>query len=131
MTALNLVYVLAFIDFIGVNASRVVLQLFALDLHASPTEVGLLGLAFINAQAYIWSQMGLAVSQGTFSIMFYAVTGTITALAIAGVVFSTVTAFRFLGGRTTDHESVSAHALYWYAFSAVFAVLWFVVYVTK
>ena len=42
MTALNLVYVLAFIDFIGVNASRVVLQLFALDLHASPTEVGLL-----------------------------------------------------------------------------------------
>lgn len=42
MTALNLVYVLAFIDFIGVNASRVVLQLFSLELHASPTEVGLL-----------------------------------------------------------------------------------------
>ena len=93
--------------------------------------VGLLGLAFINAQAYIWSQMALPVDQGSFSIMFYAVTGTITALAIAGVVFSAVTAFRFLGGRTSDRESVSAHALYWYAFSAIFSVLWFVVYVTK
>lgn len=93
--------------------------------------VGLLGLAFINAQAYIWQQMGLPVAQGSFSIMFYAVTGTITALAIAGVVFSAVTLFRFLGGRTSDHESVAAHALYWYAFSAIFSVLWFVVYVTK
>ena len=36
------IYSLAFIDFIGVNASRVVLQLFALDLGASPTQVGLL-----------------------------------------------------------------------------------------
>jgi len=26
---------------------------------------------------------------------------------------------------------VSAHALYWYTYSALFTVLWFVVYVTK
>ena len=47
------------------------------------------------------------------------------------LVFSAVTAFRYLGGRTTDREIVSAHAMYWYFLSAVFAVLWFVVYVTK
>jgi cytochrome c oxidase subunit 3 len=68
---------------------------------------------------------------GTFSAMFYAFTGVMTALAIIGVVFSAVTAFRFLGGRTTDREIVSAHAMYWYFLSVVFTMLWFVVYVTK
>ena len=40
--ALNLVFAITLIGFIGVNASRVVLQLFALELGASPTEVGIL-----------------------------------------------------------------------------------------
>ena len=52
-------------------------------------------------------------------------------LAIVGVVFSAVTAFRFLGGRITDREIVSAHAMYWYFLSVAFVALWFVVYVTK
>ena len=93
--------------------------------------VGLMGLAFINAQAYIYSQMRLPADGGTFNAMFYALTGAMTALAIIGVVFCAVTAFRYLGGRTTDRELVSAHALYWYVLSAGFAALWFVVYVTK
>lgn len=92
---------------------------------------GLMGLAFINAQAFIFATTGLPANQGTYSYLFYAITGVVMALAIAGVVFTSVTAFRYLGGRTTDRAVVSAHALYWYAFSAVFAVVWFVVYVTK
>ena len=39
---LNLTFAVTLIGFIGVNAARVVLQLYALELHASPTEVGLL-----------------------------------------------------------------------------------------
>lgn len=93
--------------------------------------VGLMGLAFINAQAYIYSQMHLPADGGTFNAMFYAITGVMMALAIIGVAFSAVTAFRYLGGRTTDRELVSAHALYWYVLSAGFTALWFVVYVTK
>ena len=50
---------------------------------------------------------------------------------IGGIVFSVVTAFRYLGGRTREREIVAAHALYWYFTGAVFAALWFVVYVTK
>jgi len=91
----------------------------------------LLGVALINAQAYIWGTMGLAANGGTYNIMFYAVTGVTTALMIIGVVFSAITAFRYLGGRDTDREVVAAHALYWYCFSAIFALVWFVVYVTK
>jgi heme/copper-type cytochrome/quinol oxidase subunit 3 len=93
--------------------------------------VGLLGLAFVNAQAFIYATMKVPANQGSFSVMFYTVTGAAMLLAIIGIMFSAATAFRYLGGRTTDRETVSAHALYWYAFSAVFAVLWFVVYVTK
>jgi cytochrome c oxidase subunit 3 len=93
--------------------------------------VALMGLAFINAQAFVWATMKMPIHQGTYSVLFYALTGAITALAIVGVLFSAATAFRYLGGRTTDREVVSAHALYWYAFSAIFSVLWFVVYVTK
>ena len=92
---------------------------------------GLMGLALINAQAYIYSQVNLPADGGTFNAMFYAITGVMTALAVVGVVFSAVTAFRFLGGRTSDREIVSAHAMYWYFLSVVFTMLWFVVYVTK
>ncbi|MEI8239313.1 MAG: cytochrome c oxidase subunit 3 [Actinomycetota bacterium] len=93
--------------------------------------VALMGVAFINAQAFIWETMKLPVHQGTYSYLFYTLTGTMVALAIIGVVFSAATAFRYLGGRTADREVVSAHALYWYAFSVVFSALWFVVYVIK
>ena len=93
--------------------------------------VGMMGLAFVNAQAYIYSQMKLPADGGTFNSMFYTVTGVMTALVIIGMVFSAVTAFRYLGGRTSDREIVSAHALYWYFLSVAFTMLWFVVYVTK
>lgn len=93
--------------------------------------VALLGIAFINAQAFIWATMGLPVADGSYSVLFYAVTGVLTVMAVIGVTFSVVTAFRYLGGRTTDRELVSAHALYWYSFSVVYSMLWFVVYVTK
>ena len=91
----------------------------------------LMGIAFINAQAFIYATTELAVNQGSYSYLFYAVTGVSTLLAVIGVAFSATTAFRYLGGRTSDRAIVAAHALYWYAYSAVFTAVWFVVYVTK
>jgi heme/copper-type cytochrome/quinol oxidase subunit 3 len=92
---------------------------------------GVMGLAVINAQAFVFSRMAMPVSGGAYNSMFYAITGTFTLLAIIGVAFSAVTAFRYLGGRSSDREIIAAHALYWYSLSAVFCALWFVVYVTK
>ena len=50
--------------------------------------VGLLGLAVINAQAYVWNQIEMPIVDGGYPGMFYAVTGTMTALLIAGVVYT-------------------------------------------
>jgi cytochrome c oxidase subunit 3 len=93
---------------------------------------GLLGLAVINAQASVYYQMGLPIrSENAYGVMFYAFTGTFVVFMIIGVVFSFVSAFRYLGGRTTDREILTAHAIYWYFAAAAFTMLWFVVYVTK
>ena len=93
--------------------------------------VGVVGLAIINAQAYVYNRMALPAADSTFASTFYAVTGTMTALTIIGLVFTAVTAFRLLGGRETDQEIVAAHALYWYVLTAVFSAVWLIVYVSK
>jgi cytochrome c oxidase subunit III len=93
--------------------------------------VALVGLAVINAQVFVYSQMELVIRDGSYQTFFYALTGVFVVLMIIGVFFTLVTAFRHLGGRTRDREIVSAHAMYWYFLGAVYAALWFVVYVTK
>jgi heme/copper-type cytochrome/quinol oxidase subunit 3 len=92
---------------------------------------GVMALSVINAQAFVFNRIALPAKGGAYNSMFYALTGTFTLLALIGIGFTAVTAFRYLGGRSTDREIIAAHALYWYSLSAVFAALWFVVYVTK
>lgn len=93
--------------------------------------VALLGVAVINSLAFVYTQMGMGIADGTYQVLFYGVTGTFIALTIVGIVFSVVAAFRYLGGRTSEREIISAHAMYWYFLSAMYCVLWFVVFVTK
>ena len=90
-----------------------------------------IGAMVINAQAYVYKQMALPAAGGAYNSMFYAITGVFVILTIVGVGFSVVTAIRYPGGRITDREPVAAHAMYWYFLAVVYAVVWFVVYVTK
>lgn len=90
-----------------------------------------LAIAIVNAQAYVWNQVDLPIADDAYAGMFYAVTGTMLALTILGLVFTAVTAFRVLGGRIEDRELVAAHALAWYVLTAVYCAVWLVVYVTK
>ena len=96
--------------------------------------VGIIGAAIVNAQAFIYARMKLPIigkNPTAYNTMFYAITGTFLLLLLVGIGFTIVTAFRYMGGRTSDREIISAHALYWYFLSALFFALWFVVYVTK
>lgn len=92
---------------------------------------GLFGLAILNAQIFIWTEMGVGVRDGAFHSMFYAITGVMAILLVAGIIFTAVAAFRYLGGRTKEIELVSSQALYWYFLTAAFTAVWFVVYVQK
>ncbi len=91
----------------------------------------LMGLAVINAQAFQYHQMEMPIADGVYNSMFYAITGAFVVVMIALIVFNTVTAFRYLGGRTGDREVISSLALFWYISTAIYAAVWFLVYVTK
>ena len=92
---------------------------------------GLMGIAVINAQAYVYNQMELPIAETGYAGMFYAITGTMTVLLVIGLVFTAISAFRFLGGRMADREVVAANALYWYVLATAFSAMWLIVYVTK
>lgn len=93
--------------------------------------VGLLGIAYINGQAFVWYTMAVEIKDEYYGALFYAVTGTMVALVAVGLVYTAVAAFRALGGRLGSAEVLSAHALYWYFVAAAYTAVWFVVYVTK
>jgi cytochrome c oxidase subunit 3 len=92
---------------------------------------GLMAIAFINGQAFVYVDMEVVIRENYYGALFYGVTGTMLALVIAGLVFTTVAAFRALAGRLAETEVLSAHALYWYFVAAAYSAVWFVVYVTK
>jgi heme/copper-type cytochrome/quinol oxidase subunit 3 len=88
-------------------------------------------IALVNVQLAIYSQMGIGVRDGSYMTMFYAVTATMLAIIIICMGFTLLALFRSIAGRAGDRDLVSAHALYCYSMSAIFAALWFVVYVQK
>lgn len=90
-----------------------------------------MGLLILNAQFFVYHEVGLGIADGPYASMFYAITGTFIAFLIIGMLFSAVAAFRFIGGRTGDHELLVAHTIYWFAITAVYCGMWFLVYVTK
>jgi heme/copper-type cytochrome/quinol oxidase subunit 3 len=92
----------------------------------------LLGLAFINATTFIWTNSGLGIDK-TPGLMLYVVTGAHVALVAVAMVFLVLTAFRTIGGASVAHDSemVTAATLFWDVTVAIFAVLWFAIYVTK
>lgn len=93
--------------------------------------VAVLAIAFINGQSFVYSQMEVGIRDNYYGALFYAVTGTMMAIVIAGLVYTTVVAFRALGGRLQETDTLSAHALYWYFAAIAYSAVWFVVYVTK
>ena len=90
-----------------------------------------MGLLILNAQFFVYHEVGLGVADGPYASMFYALTGMFVVLLIIGMLFSVVAAFRSLGGRAGDAGLLTAHAIYWYATTAAFCGIWYLVYVTK
>lgn len=92
---------------------------------------GVLAVAFLNAQAFTWNQMGVEIADEYYGALFYAMTGTLFAIVAAGLLYTVIAAFRALAGRLGDTDVLAAHALFWYWAAAAYSAIWFVVYVTK
>ncbi|MEY2420167.1 MAG: cytochrome c oxidase subunit [Acidimicrobiaceae bacterium] len=130
------------VAFVGLIISIVVLHwaVYAISNDDRPRAylalglAALLGAAYINSVAFSYTQMGFTVNDPTgVGILVYAITGMHLAMAGAGVVFIALMAFRTLGGQYSgrDREGVVAALLYWYVTVAVYAVIWFTIFVTK
>jgi heme/copper-type cytochrome/quinol oxidase subunit 3 len=93
----------------------------------------LLGVAFINSTVYLYQQLAMGFTATGTAGLLYAVTGAHLVMVVVGLLFTAVMGFQALGGQLTgrDAEGMSAAALYWYVTVAVYAVLWYGVYITK
>jgi heme/copper-type cytochrome/quinol oxidase subunit 3 len=93
----------------------------------------LLGVAFINSTVYLYQQLAMGFTATGTAGLLYAVTGAHLVMVVVGLLFTAVMGFQALGGQLTgrDAESMSAAALYWYVTVAIYAVLWYGVYITK
>jgi heme/copper-type cytochrome/quinol oxidase subunit 3 len=91
------------------------------------------GVSAIVDTAYLWQQMNLGISDSPQAVLIYAITGAHTAMIGAGLLFMLVMGFRALGGQLTGRaaEGVNAAALFWYVTIAVYAVVWYAIYITK
>jgi heme/copper-type cytochrome/quinol oxidase subunit 3 len=93
----------------------------------------LLGVAFINGAVYGWQQLGLGITDSTQALLIYTITGLHVAMVGVALLFLTVMTFRALGGQLTGRaaEGLSAATLFWYVTIAVYAVIWYGIYITK
>ena len=93
---------------------------------------GILAIAYINAQAFVYADMGVEIADEYYGALFYADDR------------HDARARRRRSGATpssppsgpsaaacSETEVLSAHALYWYFIAAAYSAVWFVVYVTK
>ena len=92
----------------------------------------LMGLAFLNQSSFLWEQAAVKMSQPE-GPLFYAVTGGQFAITIAAIGFVILMAFRTLGGQFSSRlpDGVSAAAMFWHVNVALYAVVWYAVYVMK
>ncbi|MHB1139031.1 MAG: cytochrome c oxidase subunit 3 [Microthrixaceae bacterium] len=92
----------------------------------------LLGIAFVNQTSFLYSEAGVTIAQPE-GPLFYAVTGGHLAMVVAGLLFIVLMAFRTFGGQYSSRQpdGVGAAAVFWYAAVALYAVIWFAVYVQK
>ena len=93
----------------------------------------LFGVCFINMTSFLYSQMKLGVSGTAAGVLIYTITGAHLGMVVIGLVYASLMTFRTLGGEYAGgvREGISAAALFWYATVAVYALIWFTIYVTK
>lgn len=92
-----------------------------------------LGVAAANSITYNWSTMGFVVSEQVQAILVYAISGAHFAMLIGAMAFIALMALRALAGqfRQGQSDGLASAVLFWHAMVAVYAVIWYAVYITR
>lgn len=92
----------------------------------------LLGLGFINQTTFLYKMAGVTIEQAE-GPLFYAVTAGHLAMMIIAVAFLILVLFRVFAGQYSSRmpDGIGAVAILWYAGVALYALIWFAVYVQK
>lgn len=90
-----------------------------------------LGLIFLTAQMYDYSQLKFGADDTVFGTTFFTLTGFHGAHVAGGVLFMAVVLARSLGGQfsAANHEAVEACSFYWHFVDVVWLVLFTVLYI--
>jgi heme/copper-type cytochrome/quinol oxidase subunit 3 len=113
------------VEAVGNNDRQHAIMAFALT--------GFFGAAAINAVTFLFSQTGIGVRDSAMGVLFYVISGAQILMTVAGLVYAGVMTLRTIGGEYSgrDREGIVSAALFWYVTVAVYAVVWYSIYVTK
>lgn len=94
---------------------------------------GLFGAAIFNQLWFIINDTGFALAADDAQFMFFVVNGTFIVFLIAAVVFVAFTFIRALAGQFGPRraEAVSAAALFWNTVVFMWAIVYYLIYITK
>jgi heme/copper-type cytochrome/quinol oxidase subunit 3 len=93
----------------------------------------LFGLAVINQTVFLYNQMGLVISETVPAVFIYVITGSHLVMLVFAILFVALMAFRALAGQYSSRQAdgIAAAALFWHATVAVYAVVYYAIYITK
>ena len=94
---------------------------------------GLFGAAVFNQLWFVMNDTGFALSATTAQFLFFVVLGTFVVFMISAVVFVALVFLRALIGQFGPRraDSVAAAAFYWNTVVAMYAIVWYVIFITK
>jgi heme/copper-type cytochrome/quinol oxidase subunit 3 len=92
-----------------------------------------MGVAYINEIAFYYTQMGELTVSDPVGLLIFGISGAHLVMAGIAIVFVALMAFRTLGGQYSarDREGIIAVSLFWYLMVAVYAVIWYAIFITK
>lgn len=90
----------------------------------------MLGLAFVNALSFSWSQLGVGAETSAFATTMFAVTVTHLLLVVAAHIAFVVVGFRALGGAFSpdDRQMVLSVAAFWHFCVVAGLVIWYAIW---
>lgn len=88
-------------------------------------------IAVINQTSYLYTEMGLTINDEV-GVLVYAITGAHLVMVGVALVFLAVVLFRAAAGQYRDIPDGPVAALvFWYTTCAIYAVIWYAIYITK